>query len=474
MRRLLALILLVASPASRSPSGRPALGRRRPAPGAEAAPTATRGLRRRLLLVHRIRFRPYAGRDLDDLSGYTGGRAANPTYEQVSAGGTGHIESVRVVYDPRRISYATPCRRASSGPIDPLDGGGQFCDRGDQYRSAIFVANAAERRVAEAAKAAGRAPARPPGRDRDPAGRGLLSRPRTIIRIITQQPGPLPLLPLGLRPRCPAAASVEPRRADGLCSGRHGHAGRADLALRGRRRAGRSTRPSSAIRLSPPRARSAPGSRIERLETLWINTGTLCNLACTSCYIESSPTNDALVYLSLAEAEDYFDQAAALGTRVIGFTGGEPFMNRDMVAMMRAALARGFELLVLTNAMRPMRRFEAELAGDRRRAWRQGRDAGQPRSSRPGAARGRARRRQLGQGAGRPRLARRCRLPRRRRRPPRSANEAEARAGYARLFDAPRASTSIISSCSRRWTRRPTCRRSARPAGTSSMSRPTR
>ena len=101
---------------------------------------------------------------------------------------------------------------------------------------------------------------------------------------------------------------------------------------------------------------------IERLETLWINTGTLCNLACTSCYIESSPVNDALAYLSLAEAEDYFDQAAALGTRVIGFTGGEPFMNRDMVAMMRAALARGFELLVLTNAMRPMRRFEAELA----------------------------------------------------------------------------------------------------------------
>jgi hypothetical protein len=101
---------------------------------------------------------------------------------------------------------------------------------------------------------------------------------------------------------------------------------------------------------------------IGRLDTLWINTGTLCNLACTSCYIESSPTNDALVYLSLAEAEAYLDEAAAFGTRVIGFTGGEPFMNRDMVAMMRAALGRGFELLVLTNAMRPMRRFEAALA----------------------------------------------------------------------------------------------------------------
>lgn len=100
---------------------------------------------------------------------------------------------------------------------------------------------------------------------------------------------------------------------------------------------------------------------IDRLETLWINTGTLCNLACTSCYIESSPTNDALAYLTQAEAEAYFDEAASLGARVIGFTGGEPFMNRDMVAMMRSALARGFELLVLTNAMRPMRRFETAL-----------------------------------------------------------------------------------------------------------------
>jgi MoaA/NifB/PqqE/SkfB family radical SAM enzyme len=101
---------------------------------------------------------------------------------------------------------------------------------------------------------------------------------------------------------------------------------------------------------------------IDRLETLWINTGTLCNLACRTCYIESSPTNDALVYLCLAEAEDYFDQARTLGTKQIGFTGGEPFMNPDMIAMMRAALDRGFELLVLTNAMRPMRRFEAALA----------------------------------------------------------------------------------------------------------------
>jgi hypothetical protein len=101
--------------------------------------------------------------------------------------------------------------------------------------------------------------------------------------------------------------------------------------------------------------------RLERLETLWINTGTLCNLACKSCYIESSPVNDALVYLTLAEVEPYLDEAAALGTREVGFTGGEPFMNGDIVAMLEAALARGFEVLVLTNAMRPMRRFEAAL-----------------------------------------------------------------------------------------------------------------
>ena len=102
--------------------------------------------------------------------------------------------------------------------------------------------------------------------------------------------------------------------------------------------------------------------RMERLETLWLNTGTLCNLTCKTCYIESSPTNDALVYLTLAEAEAYLDEALAMSVREIGFTGGEPFMNPDMIAMLRAALARGFDVLVLTNAMRPLRRFEAALA----------------------------------------------------------------------------------------------------------------
>jgi hypothetical protein len=107
-----------------------------------------------------------------------------------------------------------------------------------------------------------------------------------------------------------------------------------------------------------PRARVA----LARLDTLWINTGTLCNLACSSCYIESSPTNDSLVYPVLAEILPYLDEAEALGTREIGFTGGEPFMNREAPAMIAVALERGFEVLVLTNAMRPMRRFESALA----------------------------------------------------------------------------------------------------------------
>lgn len=124
-------------------------------------------------------------------------------------------------------------------------------------------------------------------------------------------------------------------------------------------------RPLDPAKFRDPRvtAKGDPRARVslERLDTLWINTGTLCNLACRTCYIESSPVNDALVYPTLAEIEPYLDEAAALGTREIGFTGGEPFMNRDSVAMIAAALERGFEVLVLTNAMRPMRRFEAAL-----------------------------------------------------------------------------------------------------------------
>lgn len=92
--------------------------------------------------------------------------------------------------------------------------------------------------------------------------------------------------------------------------------------------------------------------------TLWFNTGTLCNITCLNCYIESSPTNDALVYLTAAEVAEHLEQIKARGwpTHEIGFTGGEPFMNPEMVAIIEQALKRGYRALVLTNAMLPMLR----------------------------------------------------------------------------------------------------------------------
>lgn len=114
-----------------------------------------------------------------------------------------------------------------------------------------------------------------------------------------------------------------------------------------------------------PRARVA----LTRLETLWFNTGTLCNLACANCYIESTPRNDALIYLRASEVARYLDEIRSLGlpTRLIGFTGGEPFLNREVPEMLDLALGNGHAVLVLTNAMRPMRRFEAELSALRER-----------------------------------------------------------------------------------------------------------
>ena len=85
------------------------------------------------------------------VSGYTGGQVADPTYKQVSAGGTGHVEAVKVTYDPDRISYEQLLDYFWRH-VDPTDAGGQFVDRGDQYRSVIFYANDAEREAAEASK----------------------------------------------------------------------------------------------------------------------------------------------------------------------------------------------------------------------------------------------------------------------------------------------------------------------------------
>ena len=93
-------------------------------------------------------------------------------------------------------------------------------------------------------------------------------------------------------------------------------------------------------------------------ETLWFNTGTLCNITCANCYIESSPSNDRLVYITAGEVRDYLDQIEERGwpVREIAFTGGEPFMNPQIIDMARAALERGYEVLILTNAMQPMMR----------------------------------------------------------------------------------------------------------------------
>jgi hypothetical protein len=98
--------------------------------------------------------------------------------------------------------------------------------------------------------------------------------------------------------------------------------------------------------------------RLEALRTLWINTGSLCNIECCNCYIESSPENDRLAYITRDEAATYLDEIARYGWPVgeIGFTGGEPFMNPDIIEMLGDALARGFSVLVLTNAMQPMLR----------------------------------------------------------------------------------------------------------------------
>jgi peptide-methionine (S)-S-oxide reductase len=84
-------------------------------------------------------------------SGFSGGRVANPTYEQVARGGTGHAEAVQVVFDPAKVSYEQLLDVFWKN-IDPLDAGGQFCDRGDQYRSAIFYEGDAQKEAALASR----------------------------------------------------------------------------------------------------------------------------------------------------------------------------------------------------------------------------------------------------------------------------------------------------------------------------------
>jgi peptide-methionine (S)-S-oxide reductase len=96
------------------------------------------------------------------ISGYTGGPVENPSYEQVSSGRTGHVEAVLVEYDPASVSYAR-LLEVFWRNVDPVDDGGQFCDRGEQYRAAIFVADDEQRRLAEASRETAARAKRVPG-----------------------------------------------------------------------------------------------------------------------------------------------------------------------------------------------------------------------------------------------------------------------------------------------------------------------
>ena len=94
------------------------------------------------------------------------------------------------------------------------------------------------------------------------------------------------------------------------------------------------------------------------LKTLWINTGTLCNLECKNCYIKSSPRNDRFVYITLEDIQPYLSEINTNHSSAaeIAFTGGEPFMNPYMLDMLESVLSKGLSALVLTNAMQPMQR----------------------------------------------------------------------------------------------------------------------
>lgn len=99
------------------------------------------------------------------------------------------------------------------------------------------------------------------------------------------------------------------------------------------------------------------------LRTLWFNTGSLCNITCINCYIESSPRNDRLSYLCAADVAHYVSEAQRerMPLEEVGFTGGEPFMNRDLPKMLDDVLGRGLRALVLTNAMKPMHHRRTDL-----------------------------------------------------------------------------------------------------------------
>jgi predicted phosphodiesterase/pyruvate-formate lyase-activating enzyme len=105
----------------------------------------------------------------------------------------------------------------------------------------------------------------------------------------------------------------------------------------------------------------APFVELAGLETLWVNTGTRCNLSCAGCFMESSPTNDSLAYFSRKDLAAFLGGAPA-GLREVGFTGGEPFMNPEITAMLEMVLTRGLHALLLSNGMRPTQLQMSALA----------------------------------------------------------------------------------------------------------------
>ena len=146
---------------------------------------------------------------VETISGYTGGTADDPTYKQVTAGGTGHREAVQIRYDPKQVSYER-LLHVFWRSVDPTDGGGQFCDRGESYQTAIFVGNEEERRIAEASKGGARAVhgAGRAGSHADRAGRGVLPGRGLPPGLLREEPGPLPVLPVLVRARLAGPADL--------------------------------------------------------------------------------------------------------------------------------------------------------------------------------------------------------------------------------------------------------------------------
>ena len=130
--------------------------------------------------------------------------------------------------------------------------------------------------------------------------------------------------------------------------------------------------PSDSLTLDPRKFRNPKrtvdgqeraGVAFKRLRTLWFNTGTLCNITCENCYIESNPRNDRLAYLTRADLDTFLVEldGPEWDVEEIGFTGGEPFMNPEIIGLLGDSLADGYLVLVLTNAMRPMLRHKQDL-----------------------------------------------------------------------------------------------------------------